>query len=101
MLDLAQIRRDLGEAVDDLPVQCVIGGQAFNATSSEDGGERLVDMDGMEIDADRTVIADATAVPTLAGNDRITVAGKEYRVQNAIYHQDGIGVELRLKAVAR
>ncbi len=94
-------RNDLAAIIGDMPVQCDIRGHAFTATSSEDGGERLIEIEGIEVDADRTIVADAADLPELDGDDPITVDGKLYRIANPIYHQDGVGVELRLKAVSR
>ncbi len=100
-LPTAMFRNDLAAIVKDMPVTCSIRGQSFIATSSDDSGEKVVDIDGMEVDADRTIVVDSAHLPELAGNDEITVGGKQYRIANPFYHQDGVGVELRLKAVSR
>ena len=102
MLDLASLRSDLAECVADLPVACSMRGQVFTATSSDDGETREVEIDGVIIEVDRLIVADIADLPADPQSDeRVTVGGKLYRILTPSFHQDGIGIELRLKAVAR
>ena len=101
-LNATEFRSDLTEVVADLPVTCVCGGASFTATSSEDSGTRVIEVDGELIEVDRQIVADVAGVPAAAVQDaQITVGGKAYRIMNVILHQDGVGVEMNLKAVAR
>ena len=102
MLDIASFRSDLAEVIDDLPVACTMRGQAFTATSSDDGETREVEIDGTIMEVDRIIVADiADLPPDPQSGEKVTVGGKEYRIMTAAVHQDGVGVELRLKAVAK
>jgi len=102
MLDLVSIDADLAEVVADLPVACVCCGQAFSATSTDAGLARDIETDGVLLDVDRSIVGRASVVPAGAvAGVRITVGGVGYRIQKRDDHQDGVGVELHLKAVER
>jgi hypothetical protein len=102
MLNLAAIASDLNEIIDDLPVTCNALGQAFNATSSDDSENRQIEIDGTYMDVDRVIVVNSLNLPEgLKADDPITVGGKAYRILNFSDHQDGVGVEIRLKANVR
>lgn len=102
MLPIDSIRADLGEIVADLPVTCSYKGTSFTATSSDFGLGRSVEIDGELHDVDRTIVADSADVPEgLRAPDTITVDGEVYRVERVSEHQDGVGLEIDLKAIER
>ena len=102
MLPIDSIRADLGEIVADLPVACSYKGASFAATSSDFGLGRTVELDGQLFDVDRTIVADSADVPEgIAVPEAITVGGEVYRIARVSEHQDGVGLEIDLKAVER
>ena len=100
MIDTASFAADLAEIVADMPVACNYRGAAFNATSTDAGSSRTVEIDGALFNVDRTIIcAMVAALNGIAGDDELTVAGVAYRVLDVSRHQDGVGLEINLKAV--
>jgi len=102
MLDADSIRADLAEIIADLPVSCSFGGVPFSATSTDFGQRREVEVDGVVYAVDRTIVCDAADITgTIEADDEITVDGVLYRVLDVSAHQDGVGLEIQLKAVTR
>ena len=101
-LSATSIRADLGEIVNDLPCACSIKGTAFTATAGDYSLTREVDVDGFGELADKVVVCDSATMPAAVLPDaELTVDGLAFRVMTVSKHQDGVGVELRLKAVAK
>ena len=94
---------DVAETVEDLPIACVFGGVRFDATASENGTTRAVEIEGMVVDVDLTLCFPRSALKTLPqSDDEITAGGAGYRVLRVGSHPSGIGgVELSLKAKVR
>jgi hypothetical protein len=102
MLDATSIAADLAEIVADLPVACVFGGVSFSATSTDAGSSRTVEIDGELFNVDRTIVCNVSHVAaTIKGDDLVTVGGVVYRVLDVSRHQDGVGLEINLKAVTQ
>ena len=102
MLDLVSIRADLSEIVADLPVTCSFADTSFTATSTDSGESRTVEIDGELTEIDRTIVCDVDDVPASVESDKqITVDGTTYRILRLSLHQDGVGLEIDLKAVGR
>ncbi len=102
MLDIDFIRSDMTEIVADLPVACTHRGQTFEATSSDFGMSRAVEIDGVIVDVDRQIVCDSANLPEgVVASDPITVDGSAYRILNLSEHQDGVGIEINLKAATR
>ena len=99
-LSATSIRSDLSEIVADLPCACSCKGTAFTATAGDYSLSRDVDVDGFGELADKVLVCDLATMPTAVGPDAdLTVDGVAFRVMTVSKHQDGVGVELRLKAV--
>ena len=102
MLDVTELASDLAEIIADLPISCIHGGVTFSATSTDSGSSRVVEVDGELYKIARTIVCNAAHVAAgIKGDDIITVGGVEYRVLDVSRHQDGVGLEINLKAVTQ
>ena len=101
-LDADELRDDLTECVNDLPVTVKCAGSSFTATSSDWSGSRVIDVDGEMLEVDRQLVCDIDNLPTKAVQDEVvTIAGTDFRILSVSKHQDAVGCELNLKSDLR
>ena len=98
----AELVSDLRELIDDLPVVFNIGGTDYTGTSSQVASTKTLEEGGFLQEFDKVLVAVIDDFPNSVIPDngtRVTIAGRDYRIEKTTPDDLLAGVEFGLMTV--